>query len=422
MAARKSAANTSSTGGRRRKDTAASRAQIAKNFAELDISERQQMELLSIVSELFAQGYNLNDVSDLVLERFPDSYASLLRGEKLWDLLREAAERRLFRHTPRDDFKLYQKLIEDYPWLNQHATVVQTATTSALAEHAATKLLDMIRTVRKHKQCDEVHVGFAGGMTLRAVAEKLSQLLGEPHHDNPVTLVFHAMVAGFDDDDFYADPNSFITYFISSECRVKVRLVRLPLPGIIETDRYADLRTLSGVDRVFQRRDEIQIIVTSGSLWSDEYSTLRTYMKAAFNDSQRRSGGGPVDATQSEDYMQQLDTLGVVGDLLWQPINSTGAVQLDSAYQVATLMGLDELPAFINRGGSVLLVMGCSGISGLPKSELLKTILDLHQGNQHRSAHKWLTDMVTDTPTVEGIYFPDARHRPAPAHRPCQPR
>ena len=83
--------------------------------------------------------------------------------------------------------------------------------------------------VSKQQQCDTVHVGFAGGMTLRTVAEKLALLL-RTDPDNPVTLVFHAMVAGFDDDDFYADPNSFITYSIGPECRVDVRLVRLPPP------------------------------------------------------------------------------------------------------------------------------------------------------------------------------------------------
>jgi hypothetical protein len=251
-----------------------------------------------------------------------------------------------------------------------------------------------------------VHVGFAGGMTLRSVAAKLSELLRQPHADNPETLVFHAMVANFDDDDFYADPNSFVTYFIGPECRVKVRLVRLPMPGIIESKYYPDIRKLAGIDRVFERRREIQIIVTSGSLWSDEQSTLRTYMKAAMNEALRKGQTAEMAGTSPEDAMREYEEQGVVGDLLWQPINRQGRVRIESGYQLTNLMDLEELPDFIGGGGSVLLVMGCSGISGRPKSEVLKAILDLHP------KHSWVTDVVTDSPTVEGMYLLDTGHTP----------
>ena len=76
-------------------------------------------------------------------------------------------------------------------------------------------------------------------------------------------------------------------------------------------------------------------------------------------------------------------------------------------------MDLDELPGFIQQGGSVLLVMGCSGISRKPKSELFRAILDLHP------EQNWVRDVVTDSPTVQGMYFPEIHNkmRPPPRRR-----
>jgi len=299
---------------------------------------------------------------------------------------------------------LVQRLQADYPWLHGRVVVSQTPANDALAQNAADKLLDMIRTVKHQKQCEEVHVGFAGGMTLRAVAEKLAQRLNHHDRNDPETLVFHSMVASFRDDDFFADPNSFITYFMTRSRRVKVRLVRLLLPGLIESTQYQDVKELSWVKRVFERRSELHIIVTSGSLWDDQCSTLRTYLSAATEEARRTGDAGAASDARADVGLGEFEEQGVVGDLLWQPINQEGPVRIRGSYEITRLMDLVELPAFIQGGGSVLLVMGCSGISLRPKSQLLKTILDLHP------THQWVTDVVTDSPTVEGMYFPDFRN------------
>lgn len=404
--AKKKAGDGDNTGGRGRppKTRDVSRERLAKRFEKLDFKRRHRNALLSAVSELFCRGYTVGDIREQLCEdqnlrdTLPDSYEVVLDRENVWDLLRQAAENRLFVHLPREDHELTRMLVDDYRWLADHVVVAQTSMTGALAQRAATKLLHLIRNVCQQKKCDTVHVGFAGGMTLRTVAERLALLLQEPHKDDPKTLVFHAMVASFDDDDFYADPNSFITFFIRLEPRVKVRLVRLPLPGIVETSRYDELKQFAGIGRVFERRKEIQIIVTSGSLWRDEHSTLRTYMKAAISEAQRTSSSENANGALTDAAFKAFDDQHVVGDLLWQPINEHGSVPSKSPYQVTTLMELEELPGFIASGGSVLLVMGCSGISRLPKSELLRTILDLYP------KHCWVTDVVTDSPTVEGMY------------------
>ena len=396
--------------GRPRKTTEASRKRINSLFTEKKVGTRRRQELMSLVADWFASGVHINDIRDQFEKRYP-LYAKLVEGENLWDLLREAGEEGLFHHTPQGDRDLKRQLEKDHEWLEGNVEVVQTGSTDALAQSAAEKLLQMIRDVRHHKNTDEVHVGFAGGMTLRTVAKKLADLLQKSSSENPRTIVFHAMVASFFDDDFYADPNSFISYFVNRKCRVEFRLVRLPLPGIIETAKYGDIRSLLSIKDVFRRRDEIQIVVTSGSLWSDDKSTLRAYLRA-YSDSPRESTSSnqaKQEMTLPDSLIDEFNENGVIGDLLWQPINEQGPVNIGAEYKVVTLMGLDELPGFIDQGGSVLLVMGCSGVSGMPKSELLETILDLH------STHRWVTHVVSDTPTVEGIYNPTLNSFPLPS-------
>lgn len=396
---------TSNNAGRPKKTREAAKNRVSRLFSKWKISERRQNELMSLVSSLFCDGLANADIIEQVKKKeFLETCASDLSAENVWDLLRVAAGKGMITHTPPNDLRLCNLLKTKYQWLGERLIVTNSAATKALAEQAATKLMDMIRNVCKLRNRREVHVGFAGGMTLRAVAKRLAQLLMEPHPDNPETLVFHAMVAGFDDDDFYADPNSFISYFVARKYPVRVRLVRLPLPGIIESARYQEFQSLPGIRRVFERRGEIDIIVTSGSLWSDSSSTLRAYLKAAAEESQHDSQSGDTDVSHSDDLEIEFTRQEVIGDLLWHPINKQGLVNVASKYKVTTLMELDDLPGFINNTGSVLLVMGCSGISGMPKSELLRTILDLH------GTHNWVTDVVTDSPTVEGVVDPNTRH------------
>lgn len=409
---------TPNNAGRPKKTREVAKTRVTRLFSKWKMPERRQIELMSLVSSLFCEGMSNADIVEQVKkERFLERYAGELSAENVWDLLRVAAVQGMITHTPPNDLRLGNDLKREYPWLGEKLIVTNSAATKALAEQAATKLLDMIRNVRKLRGRRELHVGFAGGMTLRAVAKRLAQLLMEPHPDNPETLVFHAMVASFDDDDFYADPNSFISYFVARKYPVRVRLVRLPLPGIIESARYKEFQSLPGIRRVFARQREIDIIVTSGSLWNDKSSTLRAYLKAAAEESQHDSESGDPDVFHSDDLEAEFTRQEVIGDLLWHPINKQGPVNVASKYKVTTLMELGDLSDFIKTGGSVLLVMGCSGISEMPKSDLLRTILDLHY------RHEWVTDVVTDSPTAGGMFSANTRIQSGrQSQRPGKPR
>ena len=212
--------------------------------------------------------------------------------------------------------------------------------------------------------------------------QTLCQFAREPAEGNPRRIVFHAMVAAFNEDDFEADPNNFITYFLHEDLSVKVACVRMPAPGIVETRFWAKLREFEAIRRVYSDARNMNIIVTSGGRWGDEHSTLATYLKQI---------GGSDD--------QVLEQQGAIGDLLWQPLSKDGPIDIGEdrfQFRANTLVELGQLPQFIQEGGRVLLVLGSCSECHTPKGELLHVIL---QGQP-----RLVTDVVVDTPTVHDLF------------------
>ena len=384
--------NLNQRGRRKEKTPEASRRRAERLLDERHLNEAQRRELLSQLCELFCAGITTRSKLEAeIAKSFPDAIDNLFRGENLWDLLRLAAGEGLFVHQAPLDNRLATELIRRHDWLRGHTTVVETASPEALADRAAEKLLELIREAAPLNSDRIVHVGCAGGWTMRALALKLSARLREDHPANPRTLVFHAMVAGFDEDDFQVDPNSFIHSLVDGGLSVRIRFVRMPMPGIVTREEYLRLREMPSIQRTLQRAAEIQIVVTSGSLLEDHTSTIRTF----FNSLAETDPGCSVD-----DLFTRYSDSGVIGDFLWQPLTERGPAELDLPYRVATLMSLRDLQEFLGRSPSnrVLAVLGCSTMSRMPKSRLL--------GALTRCPERLFSDLVIDTPTLNGYLQP----------------
>jgi hypothetical protein len=187
------------------------------------------------------------------------------------------------------------------------------------------------------------------------------------------------MVAAFSDDDFEADPNNFITYFLEEPLAVDISFIPIAAPGIVETKYRKDLRKFREIDEVYWAAEKLNVIVSSGGDWQDEHSTTQCYLKEVEKS----------DVDLLHDYP-------AIGDLLWQPLSEEGPIDMDNGdftYRPNTLVDLKDLPAAINqRGVRVLLALGPCGCCNKPKGKLLNTILSLHE--------RLVTDIVTNSPTV----------------------
>jgi DNA-binding transcriptional regulator LsrR (DeoR family) len=244
----------------------------------------------------------------------------------------------------------------------------------------------LVELLQRHRSFgkETVHVGFAGGHSMRKMSQCLAQALRQPTEGLPSTVVFHAMVSGCDVTEPSTDPNAFFTYFVKDQAlQVEPEFVALHAPIVVESRQYAGLRALKGIAEAYERAKELDIIVTSGACWDDPHSMLRQYSE------------------QSPQSLETLRKAGCVGDMLWRPLGRSGPILDETEIRAMALVELTDLPQFIKDGRHVLLMLGpCMGQEcNKPKPELLELVLRLEP--------RLITHLVVDSLTAGSVFKPD---------------
>ena len=131
---------------------------------------------------------------------------------------------------------------------------------------------------------------------------------------------------------------------------------------MVGTKQFQALKRLDGIHESFDRAKDLDIVVTSDSLWNDPHNKLRHYIEARYPES-----------------IPALKKAGCMGDMLWRPLGLRGPVVEDTEIRAMTLMELTDLQEFIARGKQVLLLLGPCAYPGcnIPKTEMLKAILGI---------------------------------------------
>ena len=345
-------------------------------FLMKDLKANRRTELIAVLCEMLAEGKSADEMRNAVNRDWPE-LENLLTREDPWTLIRAAAFKKWLTFQAPIEDELASLLEALYGWDKGTMTVVHSPHFNHVALHTAQKLLTDIRNFKKYHRLETVHIGFAGGRLLRQVAMELATLLREHSKNNPTKIVFHAMVAAFGDDDFEADPNNFVTFFLQEPLAVSIGFMPMAAPGIVETKLRPQLRQFRGIRDVYKAAEGLNIIVSSGGDWKDEHSTAQNYLS--------RVNQKDADA---------LDSIPAIGDLLWQPVSDDGPIDMDNdfTFRPNTLVDLNELPEAIKSGTQVLLALGPCGECGKPKGQLLDSIL--------RYRPKLVTDVVTNSPTA----------------------
>lgn len=356
--------------------------QVSKVIEDAQTKSSVRKELMSIICEALKHGDTARQMMEWMEQRYP-RYGRSCTREDCWRLIRRAARNGWLRYDPPPEQSLQQQLEERYEWQSGRLSVVHSAVLNQVAREAAETLLELVRECREEQGLDTIRIGFAGGRSLRKVAQHLSQLLSVGSKRNPKEIVFHAIVSAFGAGEYMADPNSFITYFVQEPHDVRISFANMPAPGIVKSSRRNELKTFEGTKDAFEAAQDLNIIVTSGGRLDDEHGMLSAYLD--------RCGS----TVQKAGMREQLRANRVVGDLMWQPITVDGPFSMQSngfEYCPNALVDLDELPGFIDRGVRVLLVLGACGACGQPKGALLDAILG--------SPVPLVTDLVSDSPNV----------------------
>lgn len=317
-----------------------------------EASSHTARELQATVCHYFCRhGLRAPQIRDL-LEK---DHRIRISREEVYRLIRVAAARGWIQFTAPPEDDLRRRLSDRYGWL-QAVSVVETGVSQDVSEDGAAVLLALLKQRYAGR---EVHLGFSGGTALRTLAHRFAELLREPDPHLPRKIVFHAMVAGFDVHDPTTDPNAFFTYFAGDTVlAVETEFVALHVTPVADENLRSQIRAQKGVEEVYGRRGEIDVVVTSATSWKDRHSVLRHYLD------------------DPDGSAEELERAGCIGDMLWQPIGRNGTIALETPIRANTLMDLAEVGALVERGRQVLLVAGPCTKCHTPKSDVVKAILE----------------------------------------------
>ncbi len=322
-----------------------------------------------------------------------------LSREKIYPLFREAVKRKILLLQPPVEQVMTDRLREHYH-LSNHAgkiSVVNVSGPSASSQvtsYAADQIINLIDRVYESKRKKaiaegqdpnsvKVHLGMGAGLATMLVAKRLANRVAVG--EEAPNLVLHAISTG---GFFIAEPHKApITYFsYFDDIRSKVEYVALFSETVVRTDEYDKVRTNPGLRRCFERRDEIDIIVTSLANADHEHGLLGQYLAWLIQEGLIKN-----------DVLNIMNEAGWVGDVQFRPYSEEGKLDEVCPVRAVALFELEELVEMAKKKDKyVVLVGGPCGECGKLKTEALRPLL------ANEKLRLW-THLITDIRTANEL-------------------
>jgi len=296
--------------------------------------------------------------------------------EKIYPLFWEACQRGfLLLQAPWEE-TLRQKLVTSYR-LERHPgeiTVVNAGGDST-AQHVTStaadlilKLIDKVWTEKKKKFPDDpaaqaVHLGMGAGYAAMLVAKRLSQKIRSG--EEVPTLVLHAIsTGGFLPQEPHKSPTTYFTFFDRSMTSIKY--VALFSETVVDNADYEKLQKNPGIRQSFERKGEIDIIVTSLAAADHEHGLLVQYLSHLVEQE-----------FMEPNLLETMRKAGWIGDVQFQPYSKDGPLHNVCPVRAVTLFELEELVELVkaNNGKYVVLVAGPCGECGATKKNALRPLI-----------------------------------------------
>jgi len=309
--------------------------------------------------------------------------ASHLNRERVYALVWEGVRRGMVFFRPPRGRALAQRIIDIYA-LEKHVrdheqieivNVRGKEAFAAVCDVGADLVLELIKHLRDQGR-DVVHLGLGSGASAMNVAKRLSRLLrSEPECPR---LVVHAISAG----GFAVDtPNrdSPLTYFgFFEDILPEVEFVGLFGPTVVAQENYEQLKQTVGMRESFEKRHQIDIIVTSLARRRDQHGLLQRFLKTV----------------AAEEELRLLEEADWVGEIQFRPFSRTSPIVTDHGVRAVTLFEIAELVELARQPGKyvVLLSAPCLECSRT-RAEALQYLL------REPQLRAW-THLVTDVRTA----------------------
>lgn len=322
-----------------------------------------------------------------------------LTRERIYPLFWEAVHRNfLFLQAPREK-RLAERLAERYELTpKEDDAVIQVVNANAedAARHVtsatADLVLDLVDRVIEQRKAEakpgeppaSVHIGMGAGFATMMVAKRLAERVRSDLDCPP--LVLHALSAGgFLVNEPQKAPITYFSYF--EDTFPKVEYVALFTETVVSLkEDYERVKRGPGVRRSFDRRNEIDIIVTSLAAAHHEHGLLVKFLSHLIEEEVLKA-----------DVLDQMYAAGWKGDVQFRPYTESGALIDECPVRAVTLFELDELVELARTDGKyVVLLAGPCGECGEPKVDALRPLV------ANPSLRLW-THLVTDVQTAQAL-------------------
>ncbi|MDR2762970.1 MAG: hypothetical protein LBB88_10235 [Planctomycetaceae bacterium] len=351
--------------------------------SQSDDGEKRQRGAASAVAEWVRRVKNRRDIT----------------REKIYPIFWEACNRGFLLLQPPTEKKLTQKLhdvfhLEDHP---SGEIIVVNANGESAAKHVTSTAADLIvkliedigaaklKKYPKDRNKQAVHLGMGAGYAAMLVAQRLA--LKVKSGDSVPQLVLHAIsTGGFLPNEPHKAPSTYFTYFDPHLTNVK--FVALFSETVVGREDYEKMKLNPGIKSSFDKRDEIDIIVTSLAAADHEHGLLGRYLKYLIDEGLVEKG-----------LLDKMFAEGWIGDVQFRPYSENAPLPNDVCpVRAVTLFELDELVnmARDDNGKYVVLVAGPCGECGESKKHALLPLI------KNENLRLW-THLVTDVKTAREL-------------------
>jgi len=319
--------------------------------------------------------------------------------EKIYPLFWEACNRGFLLLQPPAEHHLRKRLENNFA-LYRHPgeiTVVNVNGENA-AQHvtsiAADQIVELIDRVGKKKkeqypddpEKQAVHLGMGAGYATMLVARRLANKIRAGAEVPPIVL--HAISSGgFLPNEPYKSPSTYFSFF--DPALMDVKFVALFSATVVTNSDYENQKANPAIRHSFDKRDEIDIVVTSLAAADHEHGLLGRYLSHLVD--QR---------LMTRSVLSRMYDAGWIGDVQFRPYSVDGPLPEEVCpVRAVTLFELEELVRIAKdraNGKYVVLVAGPCGECGETKKNALRPLL------ANESLHMW-THLILDAKTAKEL-------------------
>ncbi len=353
---------------------------------------------VAMACQLLCEGKNPTQIKEVMEERL----GVKLTREMPYRYIQHGAQMNWLKYESPQDGELAERIKDRYLKRLETVVVPRTGELIHTAHAAASQIIEIFKKIKVEESRDTVHLGVAGGYTTDVVCKQLAHLYTQGIRNLPTKLVLHSIASGFDSDTVRTDPNVQLSHFENQAFpeHISIKFVTLNAPAIIDSSNRQNIMALQQIVDAKASLHKLDVLITSIGDRNDEHSAVRRYYDKIIQQKNQGDSGQQGSAndlfTGAKTTWNMLQEQDYVGDILWQPISSTGIIDIQTLpVHGLSLISLQEIPGLIKNGTKVMVIAAPCAKCHKIKTNVVKALLTMDE--------QLLTHLIIDRITAGKI-------------------